>query len=155
MIENGIYKTFWDRPGSDVMWFETPAVMSEWDHVFPRFTVRYSGVSCNKSMDLRTKEVAEPVVAARMAQILADEHPDWWVRIEDAGSARFPQWRAGTEFYALDGRKGYIAIRQRYSASVQWLDDGEPLGLSFYPLENMRAQPPAPRVPAGSTWQRP
>ncbi|MYS37191.1 hypothetical protein K388_07481 [Streptomyces sp. KhCrAH-43] len=155
MIQDGIYKTFWDRPGRETTWFETPAVMSEWDHAFPRFTVRYSGWSCAKSMDLRTKEVAEPVVAAKMAQCIADGHPDWWVRIEDAGSARYPHWRAGAEFYALDGRKGFIAIRQRYSASVQWLGEGEPLGLTFYALDNMRAQPPAPPAPVGSTWLRP
>ncbi|MFE1289711.1 hypothetical protein [Streptomyces sp. NPDC058751] len=155
MIENGVYKTYWDRPGHDTVWFETPVIMSEWDHVFPRFTVRYSGVNGSRTVELETKEVAEPVVAAHMAQMLAEDHPDWWVRITDWGSARYPQWRCGAVFYALDGRKGHIAIRHRFGASVQWLGDDEPLGLVPYSLENMRAEPPRPYVPAGSTWLRP
>ncbi|MEV6796522.1 hypothetical protein AB0M87_32080 [Streptomyces sp. NPDC051320] len=124
--------------------------MSEWDHLLPRFCVRYSGVNANRSVDLRTKEVAEPLVAVRMAEVLKEELPDWWVRVEDMGSAEHPTRRSGTVFYALNGRKGHIAIRNRCSASVQWLDG--PLGLNSYPLEYMRDTPPAPRGPAGSTW---
>ncbi|MGW6606176.1 hypothetical protein [Streptomyces sp. NPDC055036] len=142
MIENGIYKTHWAQAGRDHIWLETPAAMNEWDHLFPRFRVRYSGWSGAHHLDLETPDVAEPLVAVQMADTLKKEYPDWWVRLEDQGSAPYPTRRSGTDFYALDGRKGSIVIRNRYDASVHW--EGEPFenGLR-YPLEYMRDEPPS------------
>ncbi len=154
MIDNGVYKTHWDRIGHETQWLETPVTMSEWDHLFPRFRVRYSGWSCARSMDLDTPLVAEPLVAVRMADILQAEYPKWWVRVEDLGTAKFPTRRDGTTFYALDGRKGHIVIRDRYSAHVQW-DDEPYVGGVTYPLENMRDTPPAKFVPTRPTWLYP
>uniref|UniRef100_UPI003F499E71 hypothetical protein n=1 Tax=Streptomyces sp. CA-136453 TaxID=3240050 RepID=UPI003F499E71 len=154
MIENKTYVTYWNRIGAAPVRLETPVTMSEWDHSFPRFRVRYSGWNANISVDLDTQLVAEPLVAVRMADMLQAEHPTWWVRVEDLGTAKFPTRRDGTTFYALDGRKGFITIRQRFTAYVEW--DGEPrVSGGTYPLENMRDAPPAESTPTRPTWLYP
>ncbi|MFD9623989.1 hypothetical protein ACFWB2_43295 [Streptomyces virginiae] len=138
MIVDSVYTYHWESYRKPVR-LDTPVTMSEWDHRFPRFCVRYTGYSFGRSMDLRTDYVAEPVVAVRMGEILATENPSWWVRIEDQGSAPHPHLREGTEFTSESGRRhGVITIRNRYEAAVHWHDD--PAGPVLYPLDCMRVE---------------
>ncbi|WP_331762512.1 hypothetical protein OG612_45625 (plasmid) [Streptomyces sp. NBC_01527] len=155
MIENGLYKTHWERTGCPTVYLQTPVTMSDWDHLFPRFRARYSGWNCTQSVDLETPLVAEPLVAVQMATMLQTENPTWWVRVEDLGTAKHPTRRTGTPFYSLQGRRGVITTRQRFNAYVQWddADHYEP-GVT-YPLEDMRDTPPPPPRPIGSTWLYP
>ncbi|MCC9309896.1 hypothetical protein LN042_22960 [Kitasatospora sp. RB6PN24] len=152
MITKGVYFTYWSRYGQAPVRLECPATLSPWEHQFPRFYVRYSGWSCHRHMDLATEYVAERAAAEQQRAALAAELPGWWVGIVDVGPAPFPEFRMGVEFFAADGRKGFIAIRNRHGAAVQWLDG--PLGLNPYPLDLMRTEPPEPMRPAGSTWLR-
>ncbi|MGI5255676.1 hypothetical protein [Actinacidiphila glaucinigra] len=152
------------RPDVEIPYEQT---VSDWDREFPRFHVRYGGWLCSRSAGPSfTDEVPERAIAeAQMAVLLAESADtessyggitDMWAEVRDIGSAPYPQFRTGSTFYARDGREGFIYMRRRDSASVQWNEDGRwPVDPFAYPLDAMLNSPPEPTlVPYSMGWLR-
>ncbi|MEU7317476.1 hypothetical protein [Streptomyces sp. NPDC007083] len=125
----------------------------DWDHLFPRFYIRYGGVSCHRSMTRETRNVPYRELAEQQATLLHFENRpgygfhDFWCEVKDEGSAPYPEFGQGAVFWATGGsnagKKGHIVIRHRYSAAVQW-DGAHFVDSNSFPFDLMSTTPYEP-----------